>query len=143
MGPLPTDGSQTEEMVDLLFSLAERVRTYAEAVAAEFDLSPSQAAALLRLEKPIPMNELATALTCDRSNVTGIIDRLERRDLVQRQPDSADRRVKRLVLTQAGDRLRSRLHKRLYSDLPNVSGLARELENLGTLLHGTQETDES
>src|SRR5260370_1388861 len=69
--------------------------------AAEFYLHPAQAGALLQLDSPLPMSELAALLACDNSNVTGLIDRLEGRGLVARQPSSQDRRVKHVVLTAA------------------------------------------
>jgi DNA-binding MarR family transcriptional regulator len=59
------------------------------------------------------MNELAAVLACDSSNVTGLVDRLEARGLVARQPSPEDRRVKRVVLTPAGARLRAELLDRV------------------------------
>src|SRR5713226_4435512 len=60
----------------------------------ELGLSPMQAHALRFLERPVPMSELADTLWCDASNVTGIVDRLEARGLVERRPSDGDRRVK-------------------------------------------------
>ena len=77
--------------------------------ASELDLHPAQAGALLQLATPLPMNELASLLACDNSNVTGLIDRLEARDLVTRQPSPYDRRVKHVVLTDEGRELRARM----------------------------------
>jgi DNA-binding MarR family transcriptional regulator len=78
-------------------------------VAAELDLHPAQAGALLQLDSPLPMRHLAGLLGCDNSNVTGLIDRLEARGLVARQLSPDDRRVKHIVLTARGWRLRERL----------------------------------
>ena len=50
----------------------------------------------------MPMGELASALSCDASNVTGLVDRLESRGLLQRSPSAEDRRVKVLSLTPLG-----------------------------------------
>jgi DNA-binding MarR family transcriptional regulator len=85
------------------------------AVASEFDLSPPQVRALGMLdpERPVPMSELAGALHCDNSNVTGIVDRLEDRGLVERRSASHDRRVKMLAVTPRGAELRARLAERL------------------------------
>jgi DNA-binding MarR family transcriptional regulator len=58
------------------------------------------------------MRELAAWLACDASNVTGIVDGLERRGLVTRQSDPDDRRVKHLVLTAEGERRRELLRTR-------------------------------
>ena len=48
-------------------------------------------------------------LICDASNVTGVVDKLEARGLVARQPDPQDRRVKMLAVTDAGNEVRRRL----------------------------------
>jgi DNA-binding MarR family transcriptional regulator len=102
----------------LLLQVAfERVHAHFAAAVAELDLAPVQAKALheLNVEPPISMRELAERLKSDPSNVTGLIDRLEARGLVERRPDPSDRRVKGLALTSAGARMRERLFARLYS----------------------------
>ena len=95
----------------------ERVHPQMGATAEEFGLAPAQAMALNELEadRPLSMRELAVRLKCDPSNITGLIDRLEARGLVQRQIHPGDRRVKYLVLTQAGLDLRERLKARLFA----------------------------
>lgn len=98
------------------FSL-KRVHRQLGASAAEFDLAPAQAMALTELEidRPLSMRELAGRLKCDPSNITGLIDRLEARGLVERHTRPADRRVKYLVLTLTGQELRERLKTRLFA----------------------------
>jgi len=83
-------------------------REHLPSLSAEFELSPVQCHVLhlLEPERPLPMGRLAETLSCDASNVTGLVDRLEARGLVQRRPSSGDRRVKELQLTPAGSRLR-------------------------------------
>ena len=78
---------------------------------AEFGLSPIQCHVLHLIEpgRPLPMSRLADTLSCDASNVTGLVDRLESRGLVRRQPSPRDRRVKVLLLTPTGLRLRAQL----------------------------------
>ncbi len=49
---------------------------------------------------------LAQAINADKSRIIGVLDDLQERGLIQRQPDSADRRVHLLSLTPTGDRLR-------------------------------------
>ena len=49
---------------------------------------------------------LAQAISADKSRIIGVLDDLQERDLIQRQPDTADRRVHLLSLTPAGDQLR-------------------------------------
>ena len=106
-----------EEAWALLHQLMMGERRRFLAIAAELDLHPAQAGALAQMEPdtPVPMNELATLLHCDNSNVTGIVDRLEARGLVERRPYEHDRRVKQIVLTPLGVRAacaRARAHGR-------------------------------
>jgi DNA-binding MarR family transcriptional regulator len=103
------------ELTDLVFQVAGRLRAEFNATAAELDLPPAQALALANLRSPAPMRELAEWLACDASNVTGIVDGLERRGLVTRQPDPTDRRVKHLVLTEIGERKRAALRSRSHA----------------------------
>ena len=95
----------------------DRVHRHFGVTVAEFELAPAQAFALheLEVDRPVSMRELALRLRCDPSNITGLIDRLELRGLVERRAHPADRRVKYLVLTSAGEELRSRLSARLYA----------------------------
>ena len=72
------------------------------------------------------MSELATALRCDNSNVTGIVDRLEARGLVERRPGERDRRVKMLEVTPEGEELRRRLHDRLSRPPEPLASLGEE-----------------
>jgi MarR family transcriptional regulator, organic hydroperoxide resistance regulator len=87
------------------------------ALAAEYELSPPQLGALKALDSdnPLAMSELAEVLGCDNSNVTGIVDRLEHRGLVERRPADHDRRVKLLALTDEGLALRESLAGRLHA----------------------------
>lgn len=81
--------------------------------ASGLDLHPAQAGALLQLHRPLPMHELAAELGCDNSNVTGLVDRLAARRLVAREASPHDRRVRQVVLTPAGRRLRAQLLARI------------------------------
>jgi MarR family transcriptional regulator, organic hydroperoxide resistance regulator len=96
------------------------------ALAAEYDLSPPQLGALKALdpEQPLAMSELAAILGCDNSNVTGIVDRLEYRGLVERRPAEHDRRVKLLALTEEGRGLRDALADRLHAPPEQLSALS-------------------
>src|SRR5687768_14764759 len=87
----------------------------------EFDLSPIQCHVLHLIEpgRPLPLSRLADTLSCDASNVTGLVDRLESRGLVRREASPRDRRVKVLHLTPAGARLRAQLLRQITEgDLP-------------------------
>jgi DNA-binding MarR family transcriptional regulator len=96
----------TLEVVELIGEVVARYHEEYEEAAAGHALTGAQAKllGLLTLE-PLPMRKLAHKLKCEPSNVTGIVDRLEARGLVERRPDPADRRVKVAVATDEGRRI--------------------------------------
>jgi MarR family transcriptional regulator, organic hydroperoxide resistance regulator len=97
------------------------------AIGKEFELSPQQMIALRILGGGgSPMGELAGYLGCDSSNVTGITDRLEERGLVRREAAETDRRVKLLVLTAKGEKLRAKLTERLAEPPPFIAELSED-----------------
>jgi MarR family transcriptional regulator, organic hydroperoxide resistance regulator len=98
-------------LVKFFFAQREHLPSFGE----EFELSPVQCHVLHLIEpqRPLPMGRLAETLGCDASNVTGLVDRLETRGLVQRRPSAEDRRVKVIQLTATGSRLRAQLLKRI------------------------------
>ena len=85
------------------------------AVAAEFDVSPMALKMLQGLEPEVelPMSALADRLYCDASNVTGMVDRLEARGLLEWHDDPRHRLVKLLALTDDGAAVRERVPERL------------------------------
>jgi MarR family transcriptional regulator, organic hydroperoxide resistance regulator len=97
------------------------------AIAQEFDLAPMQLHALRLLEPgtELSMSALAGSLHCDASNVTGIVDRLEARGLIERRGSARDRRVKNLGLTDEGTRLRAEMMARLAVPPPELASLSR------------------
>lgn len=113
-----------EEVIDRFVTVWEGIGKHFFERSAEFDLSPPLAKALHALSQPLSMGELADRLYCDASNITGIVDRLESRGLVDRQPDPTDRRVKRLVLTDAGRALWQAHHDRVFDGMPFFAELS-------------------
>jgi DNA-binding MarR family transcriptional regulator len=109
-------------LVKFFFAQRERLPALGE----EFELSPVQCHVLhlIEPERPLPMRRLAETLGCDASNVTGLVDRLEARGLVQRRPSSEDRRVKELQLTPAGSRLRAELLRKITGQSCRLSRLS-------------------
>jgi MarR family transcriptional regulator, organic hydroperoxide resistance regulator len=97
------------------------------AIAQEFDLSTQQTIALRMLGAgPRKMSELANSLFCDNSNVTGIVDRLEERGLVRREAAQGDRRVKLLVLTKEGERMRMDITRRMAEPPAPIAALSQK-----------------
>ncbi|GHA68195.1 MarR family winged helix-turn-helix transcriptional regulator [Streptomyces termitum] len=114
----------TLEVVELIGTVVARYHQEYEEAAASHSLTGAQARVLglLTLE-PTPMRKIAEKLKCEPSNVTGIIDRLESRGLVERRPDPADRRVKLAAPTDEGRDTARRLRESLRFAREPLGGL--------------------
>jgi DNA-binding MarR family transcriptional regulator len=88
-------------------------------------LTVAQASALREMTGPMTMRELAGKMSCEPSNATVVIDKLETLRLIQRRPHPTDRRAKQLVLTPEGTELREQLLKVLTEE-PLFPGLTQD-----------------
>ncbi|MCX4772756.1 MarR family transcriptional regulator [Streptomyces sp. NBC_01260] len=115
----------TLEVVELIGTVVARYYEEYEEAAAAHSLTGAQARVLglLSLE-PMPMRRIAQKLKCEPSNVTGIVDRLEVRGLVERRPDPADRRVKLAAPTEKGTRTARQLRESLDFAREPLAGLS-------------------
>ncbi len=108
-----------------LWSLLQFFKAHTARIADKHGLTPIQFGALRTIadqaEKGATMGRIARKLHCDASNATGIVDRLTALQLVIRQDNPEDRRVKLLVLTPRGKTVLSKALK----ELPEVLGCAR------------------
>jgi DNA-binding MarR family transcriptional regulator len=88
----------------LLIQMFRSQRREMAAIENEVGLNMAQFHLLKAISSPqgAPMSELAESLFCDAAYVTGLVDKLEDRGLVQRLPNPEDRRVKLIALTEAG-----------------------------------------
>jgi DNA-binding MarR family transcriptional regulator len=111
------------ETVGLLLELADHLKERFAAVSAQMGVSTAQARTLLRIEESASMRELAARTGYDASNMTGIVEGLRAKGLVDRQTLSADRRVRLVVLTEEGIALQERLRGALARNVPAVSDL--------------------
>lgn len=92
---------------------------------AEHGLTPNDARALetLELHQGQTMRALARVWTCDPSNATWIVDRLEKLGLAERQASSVDRRIKLVRLTVRGLETKEALRDAFYNPPPELSEL--------------------
>ncbi|OON76734.1 MarR family transcriptional regulator [Streptomyces tsukubensis] len=115
------------ELVELVGTIVARYHDEYEQAAFRHALTGAQARVLALLSvKPMPMRRIAQKLKCEPSNITGIIDRLESRGLVERRPDPDDRRVKLAAPTEEGNRTAARLRDGLDFAREPLSELSRE-----------------
>lgn len=87
-------------------------RDFADAFS-EYDVTPGLFGVLVIIESNPDLNQsdLARASHLDRSTVVFVIDKLERRGLVERRPSPNDRRSNALQLTRAGKSLLKELKR--------------------------------
>ena len=134
MAGLESDACRAWQLLmKFFFAQREHLPSLGEA----FELSPVQCHVLHLIEpqRPLPMGRLADTLGCDASNVTGLVDRLETRGLVQRLSSADDRRVRVIQLTPTGSRLRAQLLRRMTGGSCPLSRLSSgQLRSLLTIL---------
>lgn len=70
----------------------------------------------------ITQTELGARLLVNRSNVTGLIDRMEEAGWVRRTPAPGDRRINKVLLTKEGGQLLEQAEKLYYSRIREVMG---------------------
>ena len=105
---LPNDvESEAHETVLNVMVTADLLAKEGERVARPHGLTEAQLNVLMLLKYQcsggeLDQSSLGRMLVVNRSNVTGLVDRMERAGWVRRAPDAADRRVKRVSLTAEG-----------------------------------------
>jgi DNA-binding MarR family transcriptional regulator len=68
----------------------------------------------------LSQRELSEHLIVTKSNVVGLIDRLERGDYVKRVSHPSDRRFNQIVLTSKGQKLEARIEKTYFSEVDKM-----------------------
>ncbi|MFJ1457842.1 MarR family winged helix-turn-helix transcriptional regulator [Nocardia sp. N2S4-5] len=140
----PVDTEIDRDVCRLVHSFTRRLDVHVRRVAEQLGLTPSQVIALRELSEPITARELAARMTCEPSNATFVLDRLEALGLVERKPHPSDRRAKRIELTPAGHDSRAAVLARLGTGSPLTSlteDQQRELRELLRMLVSTVEND--
>jgi DNA-binding MarR family transcriptional regulator len=98
-------GDAPAAVVRGLLHAATTVQAHVEARLAPAGLSLPKLAALTALRAAgdsLPLSQLADRLSCVKSNITQLVDRLETDGFVRREADKGDRRSRVAVLTTAG-----------------------------------------
>jgi MarR family transcriptional regulator, lower aerobic nicotinate degradation pathway regulator len=121
--PEPPPAPPQLDPVDGLAQLSFVIMGMLERRAAEHDLSlaATRLLGVLRDREPT-MNELARLLDLDKSSVTGLVDRAERRGLVTRVPSPGDKRAVLVRLTGEGRLLVSTAAGLFAADVTTLLG---------------------
>jgi len=117
-----------QELSQVFFELLMKHKMRFSEEVADLELSAIQARTLLCVDpdEPSTMSEVAQQLGCGPSNITGVIDKLEARGLVERRLRSDDRRIKTVAMTRKGVALRKRLTERLAQPAPWMVALSSQ-----------------
>jgi DNA-binding MarR family transcriptional regulator len=122
----------------VLVRLSVLVQSIYADVSAQHDLSPAQAQLICVIkDQPRGMTELTHILGLERPGLSGLVDRVQRRGLLQRDPVQHDRRAVMLSLTPHGKSLAEQFYgevsdrlTQIVADLPLTQ--QRQLEAIGT-----------
>ena len=118
----------------LVSGLAQQIAEHVRIRATTLGLTAPQATALREMSGPLTMRELAERMSCEPSNATFVVDKLEKQGLVERRAHPTDRRARHLVLTPDGEQLRARLLELLAQDSPLGNLTETEQHTLRALL---------
>ncbi|WP_413812571.1 MarR family winged helix-turn-helix transcriptional regulator [Streptomyces sp. OE57] len=117
------------ELCGLVNGLAQQIADHVRERAVTLGLTAAQATALREMTGPMTMRELAERMSCEPSNATFVVDKLEKQGLVERRAHPTDRRAKHLVLSAEGTALRERLLELLAQDSP-LAGLTPQQQHV-------------
>ncbi len=111
-----------------LFEFFIATRKERDPALAKYGLTPNDGKALWSLDTQAgkTMGTLAAEWTCDASNATWIVDRLEKRGLAERRPSPTDRRVKMVALTPLGVKTRDAVMAAFHEPPEALLALPRE-----------------
>jgi DNA-binding MarR family transcriptional regulator len=130
----------------LMFDLLMRTAPQRTKILGQRGLTPNDARGLssLDLHEGRSMRSLAKEWTCDASNATWIVDRLEKMGLAERRTVPDDRRVKLVALTRKGLKVRRELLEEFHHPPAQLLELGdHQLETLEQILRKAVANGES
>ncbi|MBL8928154.1 MAG: MarR family transcriptional regulator [Pseudonocardia sp.] len=128
------DDQLDRDVCQLVHRFTQGLDGHVRLVADRLGLTPTQVVALRELTDPITARELAGRMSCEPSNVTFVLDRLEQQGLVRRRPHPTDRRAKQIVLTADGRARRNEVLRHLRTRSPLEPLTADQRRSLRELL---------
>jgi DNA-binding MarR family transcriptional regulator len=146
-GTTPGEGTGQDDVVDALVRSAFTTMAALSKIGAASDLSLTQLRVfgILR-DRRLRMTELADFLGLEKSTMSGLIDRAEKRGLVQRAPSATDRRAVDVFLTPRGLQVAGQVRERVERELSPMTSVLTHAEQrrlqalLERMLGGGQRT---
>lgn len=127
--PKHLDASEYQQLAAFRHALRRFLR-FSEAAAEQMGLSAQHYQAMLAIcatpEGRLTINELAQQLLIRHNSAVGLVDRLNKQGLAEREPSPDDRRKVYLRLTAKGDRVLGRLAEVHREELLRIAPELRE-----------------
>lgn len=115
--PRPPD---PQALVPRLFTLMDMLRSRFETVVESGGITPQQFQILSLLDRPRDQTWLADALSCDKSNVAGLVRRMEDGGWITRAVDPDDHRRRLVSRSDAGEQLHDEIETALFDKVPGL-----------------------
>jgi DNA-binding MarR family transcriptional regulator len=135
---MKTIDHQTDRIGPMMGKIHRAIRKELDNKFKEFSITPPQFEVLVLLwaEDGLLLSELGRKLSRDGPTITGVVDRMEKKQLVKRTRDERDRRAIKIVLTLKGVRLKGKLTTLRNEIIDKTIGnfTRNELEQLEYLL---------
>lgn len=120
LSKLPPDLADTIAVSRLMFRITALLEARIDAALADDGLSMREYLALVLIAdnevEPLRPSDLSLTLDATRTQVTRLLDGLEQKGWVDRQPDEGDRRTLQVAITESG-------RKRLRKVMPKVHAI--------------------
>lgn len=127
---LPSD--HTKQIIFSIRRLIQASELYTKELNKKFQISAAQLNCILTLYEygPLPPSKIADHMMVKSSTVTGVVDRLEKKNLAERMRNSPDRRVITIQLTDAGKQLAENapppIQQKIIDGLKNIGNAKKE-----------------
>jgi MarR family transcriptional regulator, organic hydroperoxide resistance regulator len=121
------NNARTKDIIFFIRKLMQGAEIYNKELNRKYLISSAQLNCLLALFEngPLPPSQIAKHMMVKSSTVTGVVDRLELKGLVERVRNSPDRRVITIQLTRAGEELTANapppIQRKIIKGLRNLS----------------------
>ncbi len=128
--PNPISDKAHESIMNIVLT-GEMIAKEGQRIFRPLKLTDSQFNVLIILKhqaeaEGITQTELGNRLLVNRSNVTGLVDRMEEAGWVKRTPVAGDRRINQVQLTKAGSALLEKAEKTYYARINEVMNTLSE-----------------
>ena len=132
----PLTGGSGIHVFLVLWKAARAVESFAEKSITDLEMCGSDFAVLEALlhKGPLPVNEIGKKILLTSGSITVAVDRLEKRELVERRAHGTDRRARIVHLTKEGRKLITRAYAQHAADMERLALASLTVTERATLI---------